>query len=278
MNSKTKEQHDEVMKLKAEGYRVVDIVNKTGLTRSCINNWVNRGSKIHNEQNIKPKLTNLHPIEYLNSLNKEIEQNLRYSLYSYILGLYLGDGCIGELRKTKRLAISLDKKYPKLNEFVWYCMKTLFNKNPYTYDRSINRGQKHISNSIDISICSTNLGVIFPHEGRGAKHLRKIELQEWQLNILDHVHFVKGLIHSDGSYFYCKTFNTFNYTFSNCSVDICGLLMNSLKILEISYNHHQKKKISEKGTVLKNCVNVNRKNDVEKLHSLIGDKTNIVHT
>lgn len=37
-----KEKYDLVKKLKSEGMLVKDIVTFTGLTRSCVNNWVNR--------------------------------------------------------------------------------------------------------------------------------------------------------------------------------------------------------------------------------------------
>lgn len=276
MKYKTKEQYEEVIKLKADGHTVKRIVELTGLTRSCVNNWVNRGSKIHTGiSKCNTKVLDKTPIEYLNSLNPNISNEERYSTYSYLLGLYFGDGCIGRVGRTKCLLISLDKKYTKLNEYVKDSFKTLFNKDPGVLDRSIDNGQKCVVNCVVVRHYSVNLGLIFPHEGIGEKHLRKIELQPWQLDILDYVQFVKGLIHSDGSYYYNKQGKSWNYNFCNTSSDIFEFCKMGLDVLGISYNWHQKKKLGERGTALKNHLNIVKQLDVKKLHTLIGDKEDI---
>ena len=273
MEAKNHETYLKVMKLKSEGMRICDIVRITGLGRSCISNWINRESK--------PKFTSSleltsNPIEFLQSLNRNIDDSLRNSTYSFILGLYLGDGCIARNTRTKQLSIALDKKYHTLNEYVIESFNVLFGKPALIVDRSVNRGQKFMSNSINVRYSSTNLGLIFPHEGVGAKHLRKIELTEWQTGIIDPIGIVKGLIYSDGSYFYNKQNNSFNYNFANSSEDIINILEHYLQKIGIVYNKNVKRSLGAKATVLKIHVNVNRKSDVAKLHSLIGDKLEIV--
>lgn len=273
MKSKSREAYLNVLKLNAEGKRICDIVRITGIGRSCVNNWINRKQK--------PKFVTAieipsNPIDFLRYLNNNIDDSLRNSTYSFILGMYLGDGCIARNTRTKQLTIALDKKYNILNEYVIESFNILFGRQALVIDRSVDRGQKTRSNSIDVRYSSINIGLIFPHEGVGAKHLRHIELAEWQKEIIDPVSIVKGLIYSDGSYFYSRSNKTYNYTFVNTSIDIINILEYYLKKLGIVYNKHTKHSLGAKGTAYKIHLNVNRKLDVIKLHGMIGDKTEIV--
>jgi len=68
---------------------------------------------------------------------------------------------------------------------------------------------------------------LFPQHGRGAKHLRRIELADWQRQLIDLYpdEFLAGLIHSDG----CRCINRVKgreyprYFFTNMSDDIRAL-------------------------------------------------------
>jgi len=275
---KSDEQYRQVIELKQSGMKIFEIVKITGLTRGCVNNWIRRGSPLHEGklkkfQELDSETT---PLEYLKTLNESLTESERNSAYSFILGMYLGDGCIYKYLRTKQLTIALDKKYQKLNDYVINSMKTLFNKEPNIYDRSIDNGQKFKANCINVRYYSKHLGLIFPHEGAGAKHLREIKLTDWQTSIISPVDIVKGLIMSDGSYYFCNTFKKFKYTFSNCSLDICNILMTYLGELGIVYNFHKKKTLAPKGTTYKYHVDVAKQSEVTKLHNLIGDKNNIV--
>ena len=273
----TKDQYSTAMRLLGEGKRIIEVVQLTGLTRSCVNNWRRGFGKTHMNENIQIGRTSIEdPVEYLCSMNSLVDRFDIFNAYSFILGMYLGDGCISPMGRTKCLQIALDNKYPNLIELVRSNLKLIFNREPSVYDRSVDRGQKYISNSIHMKIYSINLGILFPHEGSGSKHLRKIELTEWQKRIINPSQLVKGLMMSDGSYFHCNTYNRDNYSFCNASKDICRILTEMLDILGIKYNSHTKKKIGVKGTVLKTHVNVNRREEVKKLHDLIGDKNQIV--
>lgn len=42
--------------------------------------------------------------------------------YSYLLGLYLGDGCLTGRKRCKQLVIALDAGYPELIEECWTAM------------------------------------------------------------------------------------------------------------------------------------------------------------
>ena len=58
----------------------------------------------------------------------ELDEN-KIKAYSYILGLYLGDGYINKTARTYRLRIALDKKYSQLNSFAKMNLQTLFPSN-----------------------------------------------------------------------------------------------------------------------------------------------------
>jgi hypothetical protein len=278
------EKYVEAMRLKSNGMRICDIIKILGLKRSCVNNWINRGSSQHYRISLgkSPRKgsklpENYDPITYMRELNHGLSDLQRNSIYSFILGMYLGDGCIGRTR-TKTLTIALDKKHEKLNEYVINAFTLLFNKKPKIFDRSVDRGQKFKSNSITVSMSSINIGIIFPHEGVGPKHLRKIELQEWQKEIINPVELIKGLMFSDGCYYYCNHYKHYFYGFTNASMDIIKILEYYLNLLNIRYNKNITKAFRAKATTSRNNICIGQKEDVEKLHSLIGDKTNIVHT
>lgn len=267
---KSKEEYEKVIELHKKGLKIVDIIKETGLKRSCINNWI-RGvnGKSFSDTYIK-NVEDKHianPIDFLKYLNNE-NTLLNYE-YSYVLGLYLGDGNISSNSRTKQFNITLDKKYEKLNDEVVKTFNKLFGKLPYVYDKSIDRGQKYVSNCIVIRYTNKNIGVIFPHEGIGRKHNRKIELSEWQKQIIDPVGIVKGLFFSDGCYYYDTHNKKYMYNFNNRSNDIIGILVTYLAVLKINYNVMK----YEEKTIL----TVKTQSDVKLLHDLIGDKENIVY-
>lgn len=271
------------MKLRAEGNKVYAISKITGINRSCVNNWINRGPPNYISQ--PPYISNLEPISLLRSLSKDISDIKRFSLYSYILGFYLGDGTISRLPRTKGLMLFFDKKYQPLIDYTAECMASLLGRRPHYYDRSINKEQAFRAESITLRIYNKNLDVLFPQYGPGKKHLRKIELTDWQKDIINHVELVRGLMMSDGCYYFCNTFKKYKYTFTNCSSDIINVLSASLSILNIRYCIHTKRNVHKvclingKSVINKTAtmhLDINRKEDVERLYRLIGDKSNII--
>ena len=90
---------------------------------------------------------------------------------------------------------------------------------------------------------------LFPQHGPGKKHLRNIELADWQQVIVDRYpgDFVRGLIHSDG---YRGTnrvrrvladgerwYEYPRYLFVNKSLDILGLCGAALDQLEVDWRY-----------------------------------------
>jgi hypothetical protein len=116
--------------------------------------------------------------------------------YAYVLGMYLGDGCITHLPRTDVLRITLDSAYPGIIAECRDAVATLMPRNKVSI---IERP----CNAVDVAPWSQLWQELFPQHGRGAKHLRPIRLELWQRRVVaaePHA-FIRGLIHSDSSYF-----------------------------------------------------------------------------
>jgi hypothetical protein len=178
--------------------------------------------------------------------------------YSYLLGIYLGDGYIAAHPRAYRLRVSMDAQYFGIIEEVWRAMEAVM------------PGQEahllHVKNSrcIEISMYSNHWPCLFPQHGPGRKHDRKIDLASWQAELLDDEMFIRGLIHSDG----CRiTANdrgvpSIRYHFTNVSEDIKALYCAALDRLGITWTRPCNKQIA-----------IYRKAAVAKMDLFVGPKT-----
>jgi hypothetical protein len=100
--------------------------------------------------------------------------------YCYLLGLYLGDGCISRSGRVWHLRITLDKTYPAI---IARCREAIDMLMPGQHAGIVNRQ-----------------GCILPQHGPGKKHTRLIALEPWQQALVDEAteEFILGSIHSDG--------------------------------------------------------------------------------
>ena len=91
-----KEEFELVCKLYKAGNNKSQIYRKTNIPRGTIKDWLNNPPKCFSENKkneiIKEKIIT----------NKELRKS-----YSYILGMYLGDGYINKCKRSYRLRISL---------------------------------------------------------------------------------------------------------------------------------------------------------------------------
>lgn len=113
--------------------------------------------------------------------------------YAHLLGLYLGDGCVSALKKgVYSLRITCDDKYPRLIDEVAAAIKAVHPSRP------VYRVQK--IGCTDVQSSWKHWPCLFPQYGVGAKHTRKIELADWQAEIVrQHPGlFLRGLFNSDG--------------------------------------------------------------------------------
>jgi hypothetical protein len=93
--------------------------------------------------------------------------------YAHLLGLYLGDGCLSKLKKdVYSLRIACDDLYPRL---IVDAAGTIASVHP---SRPVHRVQAAGYTSV-VSYWK-HWPCLFPQHGSGPKHLRPIELAEWQ--------------------------------------------------------------------------------------------------
>jgi hypothetical protein len=210
-----------VLELAHAGFNSCEISRRTGIPRATVVNW---------RQGRLPGLGNsrvtgrdaclrcggyrLHPFPPITD----------YS-YAYLLGIYLGDGCLLKCRRVHRLYIPLDERYRVLVDEVTTAAALVM--------PSSKAAVRHHPRDryFEVTSHSGHWTCLFPQHGPGRKHERKIELASWQREIVDQHpwRLLRGLIHSDGS----RSMNTIRhpkrtysyprYTFTNHSADIRNL-------------------------------------------------------
>jgi hypothetical protein len=179
--------------------------------------------------------------------------------YSYVLGLYLGDGCISRHPRAWRLRITLDEKYPSIIKRGCEAIEVLMPGQRASVE-------KQPKGCVVVSLYSKHWPCLLPQHGPGKKHLRPIRLEPWQQVLVKQAteEFIRGLIDSDG----CRVIandrgvRSVRYRFSNRSDDIRGLFCGALDALEIPWTRPSKYVIA-----------VYRKAAVARLDEFVGPKS-----
>ncbi|MEW2415948.1 transcriptional regulator [Streptomyces sp. NPDC046866] len=169
--------------------------------------------------------------------------------YAYLLGLYLGDGCISaHPRGGHLLRIACADEWPGLIE---QCRAAITAVRPQEKVYLLQR-----QGCVAVTSYGRHWPCLFPQHGPGKKHERRIALEPWQQEIVD-AHpweFVRGLIHSDG----CRITNWSTrtvggvkkryeyprYFFTNKSADITGLLTSTLDRLGVAWTQANRQNTS----------------------------------
>ena len=233
-----------------------EIARRTGIPRSTVLNWRGRTSP-PGIRAPTPRLRHAH--EWRPSDD---------TAYAYLLGLYLGDGCIGETnRHTPRLALSLDAGYPHI---VGGAISALEATLP-----GVRIGHQRRRGCVVVLASHPIWPHAFPQHGPGRKHTRRIVLARWQRDLTaQHPRaLIRGLIHSDGS----RVINRFQtrlpsgrvadysyvrYFFTNYSADIRGIFCEHCDLLGIRWTQSSFKNIS-----------VAHRDSVAILDSFVGPKS-----
>jgi len=189
--------------------------------------------------------------------------------YAYLLGLYLGDGCISAggnpAKGVWKLRVMCADAWPGL---IQECVRAIQAVRPAS---KVMLQQKQ--GCQEVSSYSRHWPCLFPQYGPGKKHLRRIELQPWQQLVVAEFpgEFARGLFHSDG----CRGMNRVRrpladgdrwyeyprYLFSNKSPDILGLCGQALDRLEVEWRFARWDMIS-----------VAKKGSVARLDEFVGPK------
>ena len=158
--------------------------------------------------------------------------------YSYLLGMYLGDGCLTRNGTSWSLRITLDEAYPAIvAECEQAVQEVSQGRRPHTH-----RGSGGTRCLVVTSTWHPWV-VLFPQHGLGRKHRRRIMLADWQWRIVCAApeRLLRGLIQTDGwrglnrvrvkgkSYAYPR------YQFSNRSDDIRQLFTDVCDLLGVEW-------------------------------------------
>jgi hypothetical protein len=175
--------------LLAQGESLMAVSHRTGIARSTLRDWRDHPGKL------TPSATRTCPRCSLDGSTVEPRDD-----YAYLLGLYLGDGCISQgnrQNKVWKLRITCADAWPGLQE---ECRRAMLAVRPNNSVMTV-----HKDGCVDVVSCSKHWPCLFPQHGPGRKHERVIELEPWQQEIVT-AHpgdFARGLFHSDG----CRLIN-----------------------------------------------------------------------
>ncbi|MFE4593244.1 helix-turn-helix domain-containing protein [Streptomyces laurentii] len=251
----------QALALVAQGRSLNSVSKQTGISRAALRGW-----RTHLEP--RPRMTahrapcvRCRPVP---GLPDAVEA------YSYLLGLYLGDGCVSPHREgSQHLRIACADAWPGLIEA---CRDAIRSVQPHGSVTAVRkRGCVAVTSYGRHWIC------LFPQHGPGKKHERRIALEAWQQDIVD-AHpweFIRGLIHSDG----CRITNWTvrlvggepkryeypRYFFTNKSDDIRALFCGALRTVGVEWTT-----TSKRGEPLQ--VSVARKASVALMDAHVGPK------
>lgn len=124
--------------------------------------------------------------------------------YSYLFGVYLGDGCVSRMPRTWGLQISCDAQYTGI---VAECRNAIEAVAPGV---RVSIRPVRSCHCVCVSAYWNGWGHVFPQAGVGPKHKRPIKLVVWQQEVVSHHPwpFLRGLLHSDG----CRSVNRVRVT------------------------------------------------------------------
>jgi hypothetical protein len=235
-----------VFALHAAGIPTAEIARRTGIPRSTMRYWLGQGP-VYAERAIP----SCPPCS--------VRPGIPPGPYAYLLGLYLGDGCLSEVgRGVYRLRITLDTKYPGIIAECREAIALVLQKRVGLIDRG---------SWAEVWSYSKHWACLFPQHGPGPKHKRPIVLSDWQREIALARYpylLLRGLIQSDGwrgtnrvggHYEYSR------YLFSNRSSDIRALFQMACTRMGIDCRPNGKWQVA-----------VSRRHDVARMDLIVGEK------
>jgi hypothetical protein len=177
--------------------------------------------------------------------------------YVYLLGLYLGDGCLSIAPATvPKLRIALDVRYPGIIAEAKWAIERV---------RGVaGNGLERPRRYVEVYSYWKHWPCLFPQHGAGKKHERDITLATSQRELVERWpwELLRGLIHSDG----CRFTNTGTkwraprYSFKQRSEDIRAIFRFACRQMGMRF------------TEAPETIYVSRKADVATLDMFVGPK------
>ncbi|WP_043256394.1 helix-turn-helix domain-containing protein [Streptomyces sp. Tu6071] len=219
-----------------QGRSINSVSKQTGISRSSLRGWRERGEPVR-------AAATCCRCQDLPTAPADP------AAYSYLLGLYLGDGCLSRSAKgVHTLRIACADAWPGLQDACEAALRAVLPQNSVW--RTPCAGCTAVSSS------SKHWACLFPQHGPGKKHDRTISLADWQQDVVTEFpwEFVRGLVHSDGCRVTNWTVRTVNgepkryeyprYFFTNKSADIRRLYCATLDELGVAWKAANKYNIS----------------------------------
>jgi hypothetical protein len=179
-----------VLELKEQGRTDREISTVTGVPVNTIRAWRNHGLP-------KSATRGLNTGDVCSRCGAESHrfECLPAETYAYLLGVYLGDGCLTPAKASWSLRIALDEAYPGIIESCCDAIEVL--RGGHRPRPRIDHRDQHC---VRVDSMWKRWICLFPQHAPGRKHARKIELVDWQRVIVDKAPgpFIRGLIHTDG--------------------------------------------------------------------------------
>jgi hypothetical protein len=248
---------ERALRLLASGLSISEVSRQAGVSPATVHRWRNKPDHVSSMTGTCPRCAS------------EPQSPAPADSYAYLLGLYLGDGCIywvgDRAKQVWALGIACADRWPGL---VQECIDALRAIRPTNKVRV-----KQQQGCKNVNSYSKHWPHLFPQHGPGKKHDRPIVLQPWQQEIVS-AHpgsFARGLMHSDGyrgmnrirrelpsgTHFYEYP----RYLFKNESRDILALCGQTLDRLGVAWRFNKPNELS-----------VARREAVELLDRHVGPK------
>lgn len=245
------------LSLLRNGVANVDVARRLGIPPGTIGAWKHEDRR---SQGHKPLLRSC-PI-----CDKDLKI-LDKNSYSYLLGLYLGDGHIIKYRQWRAYALTIAcaDAWPGLIDAAEVAVRTVLPHNKVCRVRR--------QGCTSVKSYSQHWPCLFPQHGPGRKHERRIVLADWQSAIVRQYpdEFIRGLIHSDGwrgtnwatrpVAGETKRYGYPRYLFVNESDDIRNLFTDALDLLGIEWRRNKH-----------NCISVAKRDSVAAMDTFVGPK------
>ncbi len=237
------------------GQSLNSISKATGIQRSTLRDW-----RDHPERDLSDHVLGRACPLCANA-------SLRGDAYAYLLGMYLGDGCVSTMRGgVFSLRVACDLRYRAIIAAVAAAICCVKPGATVHHVRSVG--------CVHVTCFWKHWPCVFPQHGPGRKHERPIALTTWQQHIVaEHPgHLLRGLFHSDGCRITNWTVRTVagspkryeypRYLFSNESSDILRICTDTLDALAIRWTQPRR-----------NMISVARRDSVALLDVHVGPKT-----
>jgi hypothetical protein len=228
---RSKQEFEQALALLRDGRTATEVGRALEIPRSTVRDWSNRRTRQPN-----PDECSAH--DYL---------ALDAHAYAYLLGMYLGDGCVSRHpRGVWKLRVTLDAAYPGI---VAECAAAMRAVTPRGRANVIGkRGER----CVEVYSYWKHWPCYLPQHGVGPKHARPIVLLDWQTKIVttDIRACLRGLIHSDGTRIIATerkgryVRRALRHAFSNRSEDILELFRSACEMIGVHCTRASKKQIA----------------------------------